>query len=136
MPDIDDFLTVRPQITFCQQNHIDETCSIVTYVANATHIVLTFPSFPVTVSTLHISEALILCQDQQLKEFLTGEECYHNFINQDLTFLQPSTVHETTELDDRISTASDSTNISVITVEENNQPQEEDSNSPHSSMTK
>ena len=31
--------------------------------------------------------------------------------------------------------ASDSTEVSVITVQENNQPQEEDSNSPHSSLT-
>ena len=81
----------------------------------------TFPNLPVTVSTLQISEAPILYQDKWLEEFLRGEECCHNFINQDLTFLQPSTVYETT--------------VSVITVQENNQPQEEDSNSPHSSLT-
>ena len=45
------------------------------------------------------------------------------------------TVYETTELDDSISSASDSTEVSVITVQENNQPQTEDSNSPHSSLT-
>ena len=45
------------------------------------------------------------------------------------------TVYETTELDDSISSASDSTQVSVITVQENNQPQEEDSSSPHSSLT-
>ena len=56
-------------------------------------------------------------------------------VNQDLTFLQPLTVYKTTELDDSISLASDSTQVSVITVQENNQPQEEDSNSPHSSFT-
>ena len=38
-------------------------------------------------------------------------------------------------MDDSISSASDSTQVSVITVQENNQPQEEDSNSPHSSLT-
>ena len=129
------FLTVRSQITFFQQNHFDEICSIVTYIANATHIVPTFPHFPVTFSTLQISEAPILYQDQQLQEFLIGEECCHNFINQDLTFLLPSTVYETTELDDSISTASDSTDISVITGQENNQPQEEDSNPLPSSLT-
>ena len=37
-------------------------------------------------------------------------------------------------MDDSISSASDSTEVSVITVQENNQPQEEDSNSPHSSL--
>ena len=86
-------------------------------------------------STLQILEAPILYQDQQLQEFLLGEECCHNFINQDLTFLQPLTVYETTELDDNISSASDATAVSVITVQENNQPQEEDCNSPHSSLT-
>ena len=90
---------------------------------------------PVTVGTLHISEAPILYRDQQLQEFLIGEECCRNFINQDLTFQQPSTVYDTMELEDSISTASDSTDASVITVRENNPPQEEDSNSPHSSLT-
>ena len=52
-----------------------------------------------------------------------------------MTFLQPSTVCEIPELDDSISTASNSTDVSVITVQENTQPQEEDSNSPHSSLT-
>ena len=69
VPDIDAFLTVRPQITFFQQNYFDEICSIVTYVANSTHVVPTLPNLPVTVETLHISEAPILYQDQQLQEF-------------------------------------------------------------------
>ena len=38
-------------------------------------------------------------------------------------------------MDDSISTASDSTDVSVITVQENNQPKEEDSNSQPSSLT-
>ena len=87
-----------------------------TYVANDIHLVPTFPNLPVTISTLQISEAPILYGDQQLQEFLIGKECCRNFINQDLTFLQPSTVYETTELDDSISMASDSTGVSVITV--------------------
>ena len=115
-PDIDVFLTVRPQITFFQQNHFDEFCSVVTYIANADHIVPTFPNLPVTISTLQISEAPILYWDQQLQEFLIGKECYCNFINQDLTSLQPLTVYETRELDSSISTASDSTDVTVITV--------------------
>ena len=101
-PDIDALLIVRPQITFFQQNHFDEIFSIVTYVANATHIITTFPNLPVTVSTLQILEAPISYQDKQLQEFLTGEESCCNFINQDLAFLQPLTVYETTELDDSI----------------------------------
>ena len=106
-PDIDAFLTVRPQITFFQQNCFNEICSVVTYVTNATQIVPTLPNLPVTVSTLHISEAPILYRDQWLQEFLIGEERCSNFINQNLTFLQPPTVYETTELDKSISIASD-----------------------------
>ena len=65
-PDIDTLLTVRPQITFLQQNHFDEIFSVVTYVANATYIIPAFPNLPVTVSTLQISETPILHQDKQL----------------------------------------------------------------------
>ena len=66
---------------------------------------------------------------------LIGEEHCCNFINQDLTFLQPSTVYDTTELGDSIYMASDSTDTSVITVQENNHFREEDSNSPPASLT-
>ena len=134
VPDIDALLTVRPQITFLQQNHFDEIFSIVTYVANVTHIIPTFPNVPVTISTLQISEAPILHRDKQLEEFLIGEEHCHNFINQDLTFLQPSTVYETTTLEDSISSALDSTEVSLNTVWEINQPEEEGNNSTQSSL--
>ena len=43
-PDIGVLLKVRPQITFLQQNHFDEIFSVVTYVANATHIIPAFPA--------------------------------------------------------------------------------------------
>ena len=132
---IDAFVTIRPQIIFFQQNYFDEICSTVTYVANAIHPVLSLLNLPVTVSTLHISEAPILYQDQQLQEFLVCEECCHNFINQDLTFLQPSTVYEMTVSDDSLSRVSDSTDASVITVQENNLSQEVDCNSSPTSFT-
>ena len=112
---IDAFMPVRPQIIFFQQNYFDEICSTVTYVANAIYPVLSFLNLSVTVSTCHI--------------FLDGVECFHNFINQELTFLQPSTVYEMTVSDDSLSTASDSTDASVTTVKENNPSQEVDSNS-------
>ena len=63
---IDAFVTVRPQIIFLQQNYFDEICSTETYVANAIHPVPSLLSLPVTVSTLHISEAAILYWDQWL----------------------------------------------------------------------
>ena len=134
-PAIDAFVTVRPQIIFFQQNYFDEICSTVTYAANAVQPVPSLLNLPVTVSTLHISEDLILYRDQWLQEFLVGEECCHTFINQDLTFLQPSMVYEMTVSDDSLSTASDSTDASVITVQENNPSQEVDSNSSPTSLT-
>ena len=106
-----------------------------TYVANDIHPVPNLLNLSVTVSTLHISEAPILYQDQWLQECLFGEESCSNFINQDLTFLQPSVVYETTVSDDSLCTASDSTDASVITVQENNPSQEVGSNSLPTSLT-
>ena len=63
-PAIDAFMIVRPQIIFFQQNYFDEICSTVTYIVNAIHPVLGLLNLPVTVSTLHISEAPLLYQDQ------------------------------------------------------------------------
>ena len=73
-------------------------------------------------------------QHKQLEEFLTGEEHCHNFINQYLTFLQPLTVCETTTMEDDISLASASTEVSLDTVQEINQLQEEGNNSTQSSL--
>ena len=128
-PTIDAFVTVRPQIIFFQQNYFDEICRTLTYVANTIYPVPSFPNLSVTVNTYHISDAPLLYQDQKLQEFLDGEECCHNFINQDLTFLQPSKVYEMTVSDDSLSTALDSTDASVITVKKDNPSQEVDSNS-------
>ena len=60
VPVIDAFVTVRPKIIFFQQNYFDEICSTVIYIAYAIHPVPSLPNLPVTVSTLHISEAPIL----------------------------------------------------------------------------
>ena len=70
-----------------------------------------------------------------MQEFLDGEEHCHNFINQDLTFLQPSTIYQMTDADDSQSTASDSTGTPILTVIENNQSQEVDSTSAFTSVT-
>ena len=65
-PAIDALVTVRPQMTFFQQNHFDDISSTVTYLAKAIHPALTLLNLPVTVSTLHISEAPILSWDHWL----------------------------------------------------------------------
>ena len=134
MPTTDAYLTVRPQIIFFQQNYFDELGSIFTYVADTICTAQSFLNQSVTVSTLHIYDTPFLYRDQQLQEFL-DEECCHNFINQDLTFLQPSTVYQMTDADDNQSTASDSTDVSILTVIENNQSQEVDSTPAFTSVT-
>ena len=63
-----------------------------------------------------------------MQGFIDSEEHCHNFINQDLTFLQPSTVYQMTDSDD-----SQSTDVSIITVIENNSSQEVDSTSSFTS---
>ena len=70
-----------------------------------------------------------------MQEFLDGEERCHNFINQDLTFLQPSTIYHITDADDNQSIASDSTDASILTVIENDQSQEVDSTPAFTSVT-
>ena len=83
-PDTEVLITVRPQINFLWHNCINKIFNVVTYTANATHIVPTFPKLPVTISTFQISDAPRLHRDKQLEEFLIGEEGYHNFINRRL----------------------------------------------------
>ena len=134
-PTIDAFVTVRPQIIFFQQNYFDEIGSTPTYVANAIYPAPNFLNLSVTVSPLHIYDVPLLYWDQRLQEFLDSEECCCNFINQDLTFLQPSSVYQMTDSDDSQSAASDSTDASIITVIENNSSQEVDSTSSFTSVT-
>ena len=124
---IDTYLTVRPQIVLFQQNYLDEIDSIPTYIVDTVYAAQNFHSPSVTVSTLHVYDTPILYQDQELQVFLEGEERCDNFINQDLTFLQPSSVYHMTDAKDGQSIASDSTDTSTHTVIENVQSQEVDS---------
>ena len=133
-PTTDAFLTVRPQIIFFQQNYFDEIGNTLTSVANVIYPAPSFPNLSVTVSTLHIYNTPLLYQKQQLQEFFDGEECCCNFINQDLRFLQPSMVCQMTASNDSQSTASDSTDASILTVVENNPSQEVDSTSSFTLM--
>ena len=100
VPTIDTYLTVRPQIVLFQQNYLDELDSIPTYIADTIYAAQNFQNPSVTVSTLHMYDTSLLYRDQQLQEFLGGEEHCCNFINQDLTFLKPSTIHQMTDADD------------------------------------
>ena len=123
-PTIDTYLTVRPQIVLFQQNYFDELDSISTHIADTIYAAQNLHNSSVTYSTLHVYNTLTVYCDQQLQELLDGEEHCHNFINQDLTFLQPSTIYHTTDAEDNQSMASDSTDESILTVIENDQSQE------------
>ena len=69
-------------------------------------------------------------QDKQLEEFLRGEICCQNFINQDLTFLQPSVIHTSQPKEDSILPERNTIAAPPIATQENNSPQEQDTNSP------
>ena len=105
-----------------------------TFTANTSHIIPTYTNLPVTVNTLHISDSPRLHRDKQLQEFLIGEICCCSFINQDLTYLQPSTIYETTTKEDSILPESNPTAVPLNTSEETNRPQEEDSNPSQASL--
>ena len=66
---------------------------------------------------------------------MNGKEHCHNFINQDLSFLQPSTVYHMTDAEDNQYMASDSSDESVLTVIENDQSHEVDSTPTFMSTT-
>ena len=134
VPDTEVLITIRPQINFLQHNCINKIFIIVTFTANATHTVHTFTNLPVTVNTLHISDAPRLHRDKQLEVFLIGEIHCHNFINQGLTFLQPSTIYETTTQEDSILPEPNPTEVPLNTSQETNQPQEEDNNLSQASL--
>ena len=77
----------------------------------------------------------IVYRDQQLQDILNGEEFCRNFINQDLSFLQPSIVYHMTDTEGNLSIASDTSDESVLTVIENDHSHEIDSTPTFMSAT-
>ena len=67
--------------------------------------------------------------NKQLEEFLRGEIHCQNFINQDLTFLQPCVVHASQPKD---SLLPEKNTIAILptVIQENILPQEKDATSP------
>ena len=106
---VDTYVMVRSQIVLFQQNSFEEFDCVSTYIADIVYAAQNFHNSSVTVSTLHAYDTPIVYRDQQLQEFLDGEERCHNFINQDLSFLQPSAVYHMTDAEDNQSIATDST---------------------------
>ena len=110
-----------------QQNSFDEFDCVSTYIADIIYAAQNLHNRPVTVSTLQAYDTLIVYWNQQLQDFLNGEECCCNSINQDLSFLQPIVVYHTTDAEDNLSAASDASDESILTVIENDQSHEVDS---------
>ena len=100
-----------------------------TFTGNITDIVQNFINLPVNVSIPHIFDTPKVQQDKPLEEFLRGKICYQNFINQDLTFLQPSKLHVTQPKEDSILPDVTTTEVPPITPQENNSHQELNTNS-------
>ena len=86
---------IRPQINFLWNNHTDEIPSIVTFIGNITHIAQGFINLLVNTSIPYIFDPPKVQWDKCFQEFLRGEIQCQNFINQDITFLQPSALYAT-----------------------------------------
>ena len=91
---MDTYITIQLQITLFQQYSFNEFDCVSTYIVDIIYAAQNLHNPPVTVSTLQAYDTLMVYRDQQLQEFLNGEEHCHNFINQDLSFLQPSIVYQ------------------------------------------
>ena len=92
-----------------------------TFAGNITHIVQDFINFPVNTSIPYIFDPPKVQQDKCFQEFLRGEIHCQNFINQDLTFLQPK---EDNRLPEEITTE-----VPPIAHQENDSNQEWKANS-------
>ena len=99
-----------------------------TFTDNITHIVQDFINLPVNTSIPHIFDPPKVQQDKQLQEFLRGKIHCQNFINQDLTFLQPSVLHVTQPKEDSILSEAITTEVPSITPQESNSHQELNAN--------
>ena len=80
-------------------------------------------------SILHILDLPKVQKDKRSEEFLRGKIHCQNFINQDLTFLQPSVIHVTQSKEDSIIPEMTTTEVPLITPQENNSHQELNANS-------
>ena len=80
-------------------------------------------------SILHVFDPPKVQQDKRLEEFSRGKIHCQNFINQDLTFLQPSVLRVTQPKEDSILPEVTTTEVPLITPQENNSHQELNTNS-------
>ena len=80
-------------------------------------------------SILYIFDPPKVQQDKHFQEFLRGKIHCQNFINQDLTFLQPSVLHVTQPKEDSILPEANTTEVPYIAPQESDSNQEQNANS-------
>ena len=122
MPTTEIIRDIRPQIHFLPNSHIDEIPNTSTFAGNITYISQNIIHLPVYANIPRICHPLKVQQDKQLEELLRGEIYCQNFINQDLTFLQPSVIHASQPKEDSILPERNTIAVPPITTQENNSP--------------
>ena len=80
-----------------------------------------------------IYDLLKVQQDKQLEEFLRGEICCQSFINQDLTFLQPSVIHASQPKEVSLLPKRNTIAVPPIGTQENNHPRNKTQTPPQAS---
>ena len=129
MPTTEIIRDIRQQIHFLWNSHIDEIPNTSTFTGNITYISWNIINLPVYANIPRICHLLKVQQNNQLEEFLRGEICCQNFINQDLTFLQPSVIYMSQPKEDSILLERNTIAVPPIATQENNSPKEQDTNS-------
>ena len=91
-PKLETVFTSRSQIYFQSCSIIEHFAPLRFFTQDICHILPQVSKSDVCVDIIPISEPLQLQGDTQLEEFIKSEVRCRNFINQNLSFLQPSTV--------------------------------------------
>ena len=96
-----------------------------TFTSNIAHIVQDFINLPVNTSIPYVFDPPKVQQGKCFHEFQRGRIYCQNFINQDLTFLQPSVLHVIQPKEDSILPEAITTEVPSITPQESNFNQEQ-----------
>ena len=129
MPTSEIIRVIGPQIHFLQNSHINEIHNILTFIGNITYISQSIIDLPVHANIPRIYDPLKMQHNKQLEEFFRGEIHCQKFINQDLSFLQPSVIPASQQKEDSIAPGNNTIAVPLITPQENNSPKEQDANS-------
>ena len=119
---------IRQQIYFQQNCQVDELPDITSFICDINHIPQNIINLPVHIHFPCILELPKVKHDRELEEFLRGKIHCQNFINQDLTFLQPSLIDDLRPNANKIPSEENRTETSPIETSENIIIQEQETN--------